>query len=285
MVAMRRGFFSPKSTTKPAQFRALPAPLLPTVRGVNPTRHPSLFATGLAHGAQALAAAVLAGLAAGLALPAAAMDESLEHSTRGLLTQAAAQLPQAGRAARVEVRLGQIDPRLSLAPCRRIEPYLPTGARPIGRTRVGLRCLETTTGQTPWNITVPVTVSLFAPAVVLRQALPAGTVLADEHLVFGEIDWGAEGRAFADVGPLIGRELGRPMAAGSTVQASDIKTRQWFASGETVQLVARGAGFSISAEGQALNPGIEGAPVRVKTGNGRVVTGRAIGDRQVEVML
>lgn len=212
------------------------------------------------------------------------LEPALAQQANALLTQAV----RAGAgarfgAARVEVSLGSIDPRLTLAPCRRAEPYLPNGMKVLGRTRVGLRCVE---GTSLWNITLPVTVSLFAPGVVLRQSLPAGAVIGEEHLTIAEIDWAADaGRAHADGAALIGRELVRPLAAGQGVLSTDLKQRQWFAAGETVQLVARGAGFTISTDGQALNHGLEGQPVRVRTASGRVVSGRASGDRQVEVQL
>ena len=72
---------------------------------------------------------------------------------------------------------------------------------------------------------------------------------------------------------------------GVPVRVADLKQRQWFAAGDTVQLVARGAGFSVGGEGQAMNPGIEGQPVRVRTDNGRVLSGLAVGHNRVEVPL
>jgi len=183
--------------------------------------------------------------------------------------------------ARIEVQLGAPDPRLRLAACLKAEAFLPPGQPSLGRTRVGLRCLS---GATAWSITLPVQIAAFAPAVVVRAALPAGTVLAAEHLQLADVDWGA-GAAYADGAALLGRELQRPLNTGQALRGSDLKTRQWFSAGETVQVLARGAGFSVSSEGQALSHGLEGQPVRVRTGSGRVLIGRAIGDRQVEVVL
>ena len=220
---------------------------------------------------------------------ASALDPLQATQARELVMQAAKSmsasinpLPQPG-GARVDVQVGRLDPRLRLAPCRRTEAYLPAGQQPLGRTRVGLRCVE---GITLWNITLPVTVSVYAPGIVAREALAAGTVLSASHLKLADIDWGADaGRAHADTAALLGRELARPLSAGHTVLASDLKTRQWFAAGETVQIHARGAGYVVSTDGQALSHGIEGQPVRVRTSSGRVLSGRATGDRQVEVML
>lgn len=185
--------------------------------------------------------------------------------------------------ARVEVELGQLDPRLKLAPCGRIEPYLPAGARPWGRSRIGLRCLD---GITRWNVTLPVTVRVFAPAPVLREALPAGASVTADQFTEAEVDW-AERPAppLADPGALGGRTLLRALAAGQPVRDSDLARRVWFGAGEVVKIVAVGAGFQVATEGQALGRGLDGQVVRVRTESGRIVTGTAVGDRRVEIVL
>jgi flagella basal body P-ring formation protein FlgA len=52
-----------------------------------------------------------------------------------------------------------------------------------------------------------------------------------------------------------------------------------------VRIVAAGRGWRIHGEGQALAPGLEGQPVRVRTDSGRIVSGVAVGEREVEVAL
>jgi flagella basal body P-ring formation protein FlgA len=83
----------------------------------------------------------------------------------------------------------------------------------------------------------------------------------------------------------VGRTLARPLAAGDTVRASDLRARQWFAAGDTVRVVAAGAGWRISGEGLALAPGLEGQAVRVRTESGRIVSGVAVAERMIEVAL
>ncbi len=226
-------------------------------------------------------------LVAGLTAPALAQgpDGGLDAETlqriQALGEQAGAVL--APGAMRVEIEPGRLDPRLRLAPCERIEPYLPPGARAWGRSRVGLRCVQ---GPTPWNVYLPVTVKVFAPAWVAATALPAGSEVQPGMLRQAEVDWAAQpAPPVLDAARLVGRQLARPVAAGAAVRQSDLKQRQWFAAGDTVQLVARGQGFSVSGEGQAMSPGVEGQSVRVRTDNGRVLTGQAIGQNRVEVQL
>jgi len=189
----------------------------------------------------------------------------------------------AARQMRVEVQVGQLDPRLRLAPCQRIEPYLPPGTRPLGQTRVGLRCTE---GRTHWNVYLPVTVKLWGRALAARSPLPAGTVLGPEHLATAEVDLAASNDpAVADEGRALGRTLARSLAPGDALRQGDLKTRQFFPAGEVVRVTALGNGYAISSEGTALGPGIEGQSVRVRTESGRIVTGAAIGARDVEIKL
>lgn len=220
---------------------------------------------------------------AGAAATAAPVEPDLAERVRGLVG-ANVSLPGAGDGQpRLAIEIGQLDPRLRLAPCRRIEPQLPSQGRLWGRTRIGLRCLE---GERKWQVWLPVVVRVFAPALVPVRALPAGTVLAAEHLQTADIDWAAEpSPPHTRSTDLIGRTLGRALQAGEAVRRDDLRLRQWFAAGETVQVLARGDGFAVGGEGQAMNAGIEGQPVRVRTDSGRVLTGVPVGERRVEVAL
>jgi flagella basal body P-ring formation protein FlgA len=198
-----------------------------------------------------------------------------------LATQAALALAPAG--ARVTVEAGTLDPRLTLAPCARIEPYLPAGTPAWGRTRLGLRCTD---GRARWNVALPVTVNVLAPAWVATTALPAGAPLTEAQLKRVDVEWSAStSPLFERIEPLLGRSLSRPLVAGQPVQAAQLQARQWFAAGDTVRIQASGAGFSVAGEGQALGPGVEGKSVRVQTENGRVLLGKPVSDRCVEVVL
>jgi flagella basal body P-ring formation protein FlgA len=193
----------------------------------------------------------------------------------------------AGRAghgqARIEVEVGSLDPRLKLAPCQRIEPYLPTGLPVWGRTRIGLKCTQ---GSKLWNVTLPVTVHVWARSLVTQTALAAGTQLSAEHFAEAEVDLAAApGLPLSQPGLAVGRTLARSVPAGAALRATDLKARQWFAAGETVRVVAVGPGWQVVTEGEAMNPGLEGHSVRVRTGSGRLLQGRPVGDRQVEVAL
>jgi flagella basal body P-ring formation protein FlgA len=213
-----------------------------------------------------------------------AIDPAFAEQLQRLATDSAhAVLSDGTPPVRMEVELGQLDPRLQLAPCAQIQPYLPAGTRPLGRTRIGLRCID---GQARWNVFLPVTVKLFAQAVVTTAPLPMGTVLQASHFTLAEVDLAERADpAFTDTTAILGRTLARALGAGDTLRRNDVKARQYFQAGDLVRVVAVGKGYAVSAEGQAMSHGIEGQPARVRTESGRIITGVPAGDRRVEVAL
>jgi len=209
----------------------------------------------------------------------AALDASLLDHVRALALGKAAE----SGGSRVEVTIGQLDPRLHLAPCQNIEPYLPPGVRLWGKARIGLRCK---TGPTPWNVYLPVTVKVFGRALVVPAGAAAGSVLAEADLAEAEVDLAEEFTpALVDPRLAVGRTLAQNLRPGQTLRQTHIKSRQWFVAGETVRVIATGAGFALESEAQALSNGIEGQPARVRTESGRVLTGLPSGERRVEVAL
>ena len=216
------------------------------------------------------------GAAAGSGLTPEVLAQALQ-----LATQAAQAL--APPKARVVAVPGALDSRLTLAPCDQVQPFLPAGVPPWGRSRVGLRC---TKGPVAWQVYLPLTVQVWAPAPVLSAALPAGARLDATQLSLAEVDWAAStSHPVATAAELQDRLLARPVAAGQPLRAADLKSRHWFAQGDTVRIVAQSAGFAISTEGQALGPGIEGQSVRVRIESGRVLVGQAVAERRVELSL
>lgn len=215
-------------------------------------------------------------------------------AAQGLSAQVLAQVQQLALAgasvgappqARVDVQVGALDPRLKLAPCAQIQPYLPTGLHMWGRTRIGLRCVDGP-GQARWNVSVPVVVKVYARALVAATNLPAGTVLTQAELSSADIDIAAEpGAVFTDAAALVGRSLSRPVAGGDALRSGALRQRQWFAAGDTVSVRANGTGFAVVGEGQAMAAGLEGQDVKIRFENGRMVTGRVVGERRVEVVL
>lgn len=209
--------------------------------------------------------------------PGAPAQSQPQDAIRGYLEKAAAGLP-----GRVEVVVGRLDDRLQLAPCQRVEPYLPAGIRLWGKTQIGLRCAE----GAHWNVYLPVEIRVFGRALVAQRPVAPGQGIAPEDFRLEDIELSREAPgALNDPRALEGRSLTRAVAPGQTLRAEMLRAAPAVAAGDIVRLVVNGHGFSVSASGRALGPAGEGESVRVQTDSGRVVQGTARAGRLVEMRL
>ncbi len=257
----------------------LPIALLAPLVRFRP-RHPRTLAWALAVVAIALAAAAATARADE---PSATVATGVLDDVRSLALEQATTQTAATRSARIEVVVGALDPRLHLAPCDRIEPFLPPGMRLWGKSRIGLRCKE---GRTNWSVYLPIVVKVWGKALVVPAGAAANSVVADADLAEAEVDLAEESTpVFVDRKAVVGRTLAQALKPGQAIRQAHLKTRQWFAVGETVKVVAIGEGFALESVGQAVTNGVEGQPARVRTEGGRIVTGVATGERRLELTL
>ena len=232
---------------------------------------------------RALLALGLAASGSTFAQTAADPVAELGPLTQRWLDDAMAQTQSAGLPLRMEVSIGSLDSRLRLAPCARVEPYLPTGSRLWGRTRIGLRCVE---GATAWNVYLPVTVKAFGPAWVLAAPVAAGATLTAGDAVEAEVDWAAESAPImANPDLWVGQVAARPLAAGQALRQAMVRAPQLFRAGAQVKVMAQGPGYAISSAGRAMSAGSAGQIVRIRMDNGRVVSGTVAENGTVDVTL
>lgn len=184
---------------------------------------------------------------------------------------------------RLEVKVGNLDSRLKLAPCGNVEPYLPPGARLWGRTRIGLRCID---GISRWNVSLPVTVNAYGNAWVIKGTVPAGTTLTEADVIEAEVNWAEEtSPVLRDSALWVGQVATRVLTTGQAVRQGMVKPAQVFQAGAQVRVVAQGAGFQISSEAQALSAGVVGQVARVRMESGKVSSGVVLDMRTVKIDL
>ncbi len=230
----------------------------------------------------ALGALPLAAQAQAQAAPADGAQEAIRLTQQWLDDLVARTQPAGGNKLRMEVSVGSLDERLRLAPCARVEPYLPTGTRLWGRTRLGLRCIDGAAAR--WNVFLPITVKAFGPGWVLRGAVPSGTVLTADDAVQEEVDWAAEASAvLVDPDQWVGMVVTRPLSGGQALRQTMLKPPQVFAVGAQVRVVAQGNGFQVTSDGQAVSSGVIGQTARVRMDNGRVMSGVVLDKNTVRI--
>ena len=180
----------------------------------------------------------------------------------------------------VEVVVGEPDPRLKLAPCARMEPFVPTGARLMGRTSLGVRCLE----GANWVVYVPVQIKLFVDAWVAARPLARGQTVGAEDARLDHIDIAAlNGNAVLPEMPLVGRTVARTLSPGEPFRRDALRAVPVVQPGDAVQVVAVGTGFAAQTSGKALTAASEGQMAQVSLPGGRVLAGVARAGGVVEV--
>ncbi len=183
-------------------------------------------------------------------------------------------------AARIDITIGEADPRLHLAPCERTEPFLRSGARLWGRSFVGLRCVA----GAQWTISIPVQVRVYGDALVAAHRLAAGQPIGEADVRTEEIEWTGQPQGVArDASELQHRVPARPIEAGRPIGLALLTDVPAVSQGDPVKLVGLGSGFSITTDGVALSAAPAGQSVRVRVESGKILTGTAREGRIVEV--
>lgn len=181
---------------------------------------------------------------------------------------------------RLEVAVGSLASGLQLAPCARVEPFLPSGVRLWGRSHVGVRCVE----GASWQVLLPVTVRVFGPALVAARPLAALQPVNADDLVTAEVEWTREPQGVAtDLGQIAGRVLARPVAAGQPLPLALLRAALVISQGDPVRVLGQGRGFTIQTDAVAMAAAQDGQLVRVRTDSGRILSGIARPGRTVEV--
>jgi flagella basal body P-ring formation protein FlgA len=184
---------------------------------------------------------------------------------------------------RMEVVVGQLDRRLTLAPCAHVEPYLPPNMRLWGKSRLGLRCVQ---GAVKWNVFLPITVKAMGPAWVIKGQVASGAKLVASDAMVMEVDWAENnGAIVANQGDWVGKTATRLLSTGQAVRQDMVKAAQVFQTGAQVRVVAVGVGFEIATRAQALSAGVLGQNAMVRMDNGQVVTGTVSDEHTVKIVL
>lgn len=206
--------------------------------------------------------------------PLADIQQTIEHYIQ-------AQFPDNFQLASL---ISKPDPHLRLKRCSQaLEAFYPSGARKLGPTTIGVRCL----GSAPWQIFISVQIKVFGPAVVSKRALPRGTVMhtSDLQIAKRELSSAMHGY-YSSIKEVEGMELRYSLASGNIIGPKSLKPRHLVKRGDIVTILAETNGLHIRVKGKALMNGFRGQSIRIKnTRSDRVLQGEVISPRTVRVKL
>ncbi|KXS39120.1 MAG: flagella basal body P-ring formation protein FlgA [Halomonadaceae bacterium T82-2] len=207
-----------------------------------------------------------------------ATSDVLTQRVTQLLTRQAGEL---GEVAGVKVHT----PSAVFSHCDDPQPFLPdNGQRHYGRVSVGVHC-EGPGGRRQTRY-LQADVSVRVRYVTVAHDLDRGSVIARNDLQL------AEGRLeklprdiVRDPGAIVGQVATSRLQADRPLRAYQLHPRDLVKRGQRVTVIARGPGFEVSREAEALDNGAMGEQVRVRAGDRKILRGRVIGPRRLAIDL
>lgn len=188
----------------------------------------------------------------------------------------------AGLTGKVSIIMGNVNQGMNLAQCAAMEAFQQPGARPFGKTTVGVRC----SAPTPWTVYIQAQVSVQAEYVAAAMPLVQGQAIEAAQLVMVKGDLGTlPNGVLTDMAQAIGRTSSMSIAAGAPLRADILKSRPVVQQGQSVRVVSRGAGFKVSTEARAIGTAADGQVVQARTQGGAIVSGVARPGGVIEVAI
>ena len=188
-----------------------------------------------------------------------ALDDFLRAQTQGL-------------PGKVSYVISPLDARTQLPACDAFEPFVPQGGKLWGRTTLGVRCL----GPSSWTIYVQTQITVSGNYLTTARSLPAGSVLDASNIVVRSGDLSKlPSSVLFDPAQAIGKTLKSGLSAGQPLRGDQLMAEWAIQQGQSVRLVSRGDGFSVTSEGKALNSAVDGQVVQVRAASGQTISGIA----------
>jgi flagella basal body P-ring formation protein FlgA len=197
-------------------------------------------------------------------------------------------LEQQGQPVQSASSIGPLDPRLQVTPCDAPEISM----RNAGSTSYVLKCKSPET----WQYTLrldgdqrafnpePRQAGQFGTILVPRAMISAGTILKPDMLEERPATGATPPQAFRNLSDVVGMRAAANIQPGQTLTKRHVAKTPSVLKGETVTVMAGGAGFQIAMPGRAEQDGFEGDVISVRNPtSGKTVTGRLEAGKTVHV--
>lgn len=209
--------------------------------------------------------------------------EDILDAGRAFMDHYAGQLETEGLEA--QYTLGNLDPRLSLAPCNEDKIAVEFSSDPMQTTQPSL--MVSCEGERPWRMYLSVSLNIYGDALVAARPLNRGdrvsqAMVTTERVQVNAIRQGTITRPEN----LIGLELKRPVRAGTPFTPHLVTTPDAVARGDHVMITARSKVFAVRTRGKALANARVGEQVLVENlSSSRTVRARVVAPGQVEIAM
>ncbi|MEE8058876.1 MAG: flagellar basal body P-ring formation chaperone FlgA [Pseudomonadales bacterium] len=190
---------------------------------------------------------------------------------------------QYGSAARVDYKIDNLDPRLSMADCpQALNAELKSFNR-VGHINIKVSCQH----KTPWSLYIPAQVNLYRPVVSVTTPVAKGSTLSTAILQLQEMDISKlRGTYFSDVKDVAGMQAKRPLQPDKPVLASHLERPILIKRGDAVLVTAHTGNLMVKMPGTALMDGHKGEQISIRNRQSkRVVEARVTAPGQASVIM
>lgn len=217
----------------------------------HPPAWPSRWALGLF---------ICLGLGAAGPLQAEQQHEPLENIIRSARTFLHRATADQGGETRISV--DATDSRLRLRRCEQdLSVELAPGAKLIGNTTVNVRC----SAPVPWSIFVTGRVERYDGVVMVAQPISRQQIIQPSHV---RLEHRQTADLFSgyynDLSQVVGMQARRALTPGQVVIDAHIAPPLMVERGQLVTLISTSGRLTVSAQGEALENGHQGARIRVR---------------------
>lgn len=176
-----------------------------------------------------------------------------------------------------------IDTKIKIPRCAGpIDITLPARVRPWGRVSLQLRCQK---GQ-GWFLAFPVRILVYGEYVLTTRFLQTGARITAVDLRTIEGDLSAlPDDLIRSSGQAIGRQVLRPIQAGSYISLNNLKEPAVIKVGDRVRVQIIGVGFQAAGEGIAQSAGSVNEIIKIRLPDGQVLQGRISAPGAVEISI
>ena len=145
---------------------------------------------------------------------------------------------------------------------------------------MGVRCLS----PNAWTVLIPAQIAVSGNYVTTSRALIAGQTIqaGDLATLSGDVSNLPSG-IVNDPASAIGKTLRNSLGPGQALRIDQLLAPLVIRQGQTVRVITNGSGFSVSAEGKAINNATIGQLVQIRMESGQTVSGMARADGSVEI--
>jgi flagella basal body P-ring formation protein FlgA len=183
-----------------------------------------------------------------------------------------------------KISLNELNEKIKIENCGEAQWQIPQGTQLRGRAALVAKCRingETALFYQSVDVRIHATMVVMAKPLKFNEQADADAFRIEER----DITYLQPGELVSRADELIGMQSRRGLAAGLIVKKDMFEVQPAIRAGDNVKVFINGQGFRLSTEAVALQAAHTGQQIRVKTVQGKILTGAVSAQQTVELRL